>query len=197
MNRRFLVSLFKHCLAFLLLLCLGCAAQSATDADLARRIERQVRASFQLPASVQVEVGPRKPSEFTGYDTVALTFSQGDRKQTNDFLVSKDGKTLIRMSKLDITKDPYAETMSKIDVAGRPFRGNKDAKVVIVNYDDFQCPFCTRMHQTLFSDVMETYGDRVKLIYKDFPLYEIHPWAGRAAVDANCLGTQNNDADWA
>jgi protein-disulfide isomerase len=189
------VSFFKGSLLFVLALCLGCAAQTSAP-DLNRRIERQVRAYFQLPASVQVEVGPRKSSEFPNYETVTLTMSQGTRKQTTDFLISKDGKSLIRMTKLDITKDPYAEIMSKIDLAGRPFRGNKDAKVVIVNYDDFQCPFCSRMHQTLVDTVLKGYGDRVKLVYKDFPLYEIHPWASRAAVDSNCLAQQNNDAYW-
>ena len=151
--------LFRRSLLVILLLCLGCAAQSNVS-DLDRRIERQVRAHFQIPASVQVEVGPHKASDFPGYDAVAITVSQAARKQSLEFLVSKDGKTLVRMTKLDITKDPYAEVMNKIDTSNRPFRGNKDAKVVIVNYDDFQCPFCSRMHQTL-SEVMQSYGGRV------------------------------------
>jgi protein-disulfide isomerase len=46
---------------------------------------------------------------------------------------------LIRMPRLDLTKDPYAEVMKRIDIQGRPIRGNKDAKVVAVNYDDFEC----------------------------------------------------------
>ena len=74
--------------------------------------------------------------------------------------------------------------------------GNKDAKVVLVNYDDFQCPFCRQMHSILMQDVMKKYGDRVKLVYKDYPLYSIHPWANRAAIDANCLASQSNDAYW-
>ena len=100
------------------------------------------------------------------------------------------------MTKLDLTTDPYAEIMKKIDVSGRPTRGNKDAKVTIVNYDDFECPFCSRMHATLFPGLFKEYGDRVLFIYKDYPLEEIHPWAVHAAVDANCLGAQNNDAYW-
>ena len=47
------------------------------------------------------------------------------------------------MTKLDLSKDPYAEVMKKIDVAGRPTRGNTKAKVVAVNFDDFECPFCS------------------------------------------------------
>ncbi len=86
--------------------------------------------------------------------------------------------------------------MKKIDVSGRPTRGNKDAKVTIVNFDDFECPFCSRVHATLFPGLFKEYGDRVLFIYKDYPIDEIHPWAMHAAVDANCLGAQNNDAYW-
>ena len=100
------------------------------------------------------------------------------------------------MTKLDLSKDPLAEVMKKIDVKGRPTRGNGQAKVVAVNYDDFECPFCSRMHQTLFPDLLKEYGDRVVFIYKDFPLAEIHPWATHAAVNAHCLAAQNPDAYW-
>ena len=140
--------------------------------------------------------GPLHPSEFPNYDGLTVTFDNAGKKQDYDFLLSKDNKTLVRMTKLDLTRDPFAEVMKKIDVSGRPTRGNKDAKVVAVNYDDFECPFCARMHQTLFPEIFKEYGDRVLFIYKDYPLEDIHPWAVHAAVDANCLAAQNNDAYW-
>jgi protein-disulfide isomerase len=86
--------------------------------------------------------------------------------------------------------------MSKIDLKGRAVRGNANAKVVIVNFDDFQCPFCSRMHSNLFANVFKDYADRVKVVYKDYPLIEIHPWAMHAAIDGNCLAEQNNEAYW-
>jgi protein-disulfide isomerase len=52
------------------------------------------------------------------------------------------------------------------------------------------------MHQTLFPELLKEYGDRVQFVYKDYPLSEIHPWATHAAVDANCLAVQSNDAYW-
>src|SRR5512146_724391 len=200
MYRRVLVSTFKGTLVAVILLCLGCRAQTpaTSSTETNTRIEKQVRILYQdrLPPDVRIAIGDRKASDLSGYDTVTVTFSQGDRKQTQDFLVSKDGKTLARFTKWDITKDPYAELMAKIDTTGRPYKGNKDAKVVIVNYDDFQCPYCARMH-TVMNEVVQKYGDRVKIVYKDFPLVEIHPWAMRAALDANCLAEQSNDAYWA
>jgi protein-disulfide isomerase len=195
MLRRFLVTLLHRSFLVLLLICLGCSAQS-TPSDTAKAIERQVRSYYHLPPEVQVNIGPLKASDFPNYDSVKLTFVKGTRKDEYDFLLSKDSKTLIRMTKLDLTKDPNAELMKKVDLKGRPTRGNKDAKVVVVNYDDFQCPFCSRMHSTLFPGILKEYGDRVLFIYKDYPLAEIHPWATHAAVDANCLAEQNGDAYW-
>lgn len=189
------MTLLQRSLCVLLLICLGCSAQS-TSPDTAKAIERQVRAYYKLPPDVQITIGPIHPSDFSNYDAVKLTFTKGTHKDDYDFLLSKDAKTLVKMTKLDLTKDPNAEIMKKMDVKGRPTRGNKDAKVVVVNYDDFQCPFCSRMHQTLFPQIYKEYSDRVLFIYKDYPLAEIHPWAVRAAVNANCLAAQSSDAYW-
>jgi len=198
----------RSVLALLLLcvgLCVGCSAQSSpssaiSPADLNRRIERRVRAQYHLPPQVDVNVGQRSAAkEFPGYDLLTVSLKWGD--QPNDhrdftYLVSKDNKTLIPWSQFDLSVDPYAEVMNKIDQSGRPWRGRQDAKVVIVNYDDFQCPFCAHMHQTLVNELLPKYADRIKLVYKDFPL-PMHPWAIHASVDANCLAAQNNDAFWA
>jgi len=196
MFRRFLVILIRRSFVLLLIVCLGCVAQSASP-DLTRKIERQVRSYYKVPAEVQVLVGSLAPSpEFPNFDSLIVTVDSGDRKQDLKFLVAKDRSSLIRMTKFDLSKDPFAETMSKIDVTGRPTRGVKASKVVVVNFDDFECPFCSRIHQTLFPAIFKEYGDRVTFIYKDYPLVEIHPWATHAAVDANCLASQNGDAYW-
>lgn len=185
----------RRSMLVLMLVCLGCSAQSVPP-DQVIRIERQVRTYYSVPAAVKITVGPLRPSEFPNYDALTVNMDGQGKKADYEFLLSKDGKTLLRMTKLDLTKDPYAENAKKISVGDRPVRGKKDAKVVVVNYDDFQCPFCTRMHQTLFPEMLKEYGDRVEFVYKDFPLAEIHPWATHAAVDANCLAAQNGDAYW-
>jgi protein-disulfide isomerase len=197
MLRRFLVTLIRRSLFILLLVCLGCVAQSAPP-DVARKIEHQVRAFYTIPAEVKVIVGAITPSsEMPGYDSVSVNIDGGDGKQKDyKFLLSKDRATMLRVTKFDLNKDPFLELMSKIDVTGRPARGLESAKVVAVNFDDFECPFCSRMHQTIFPEIFKEYGDRVKFIYKDDPLSEIHPWAIHAAVDANCLAAQNTDAYW-
>jgi len=191
------VTLIRRSFLVLILICLGCVAQS-TPSDLAKRIERQVRAAYSIPSEVNITVGEVTPStEWPNYDSVTVTIAGGDGKKSDyKFLVSKDRNTMLRLVKFDLSKDPFAEMMSKIDVTGRPIRGAKGAKVTVINFDDFECPFCSRMHQTLFPQLLKEYGDRVTFIYKDYPLVEIHPWATHAAVDANCLAAQNGDAYW-
>jgi protein-disulfide isomerase len=196
------VTLMRFTFALLLAASIGCRAQTtpATDSktsDLGQKIEQQVRFHYKVPPRVQVKVGTPSPSgDFANYDSVVVTVDNGQKKEDFTFLVSKDRSQLIRLTKFDLTKDPYAELMSKIDTKGRPTRGAAASKVVVVNFDDFECPFCARLHQTLFPEIFKEYGDRVTFIYKDYPLEEIHPWAIHAAVDANCLAAQNGDAYW-
>lgn len=203
----------KRLVVLLLLACAGCSAQSDSSkaqtqkqassvaegtpvsADVQAKIVRQVQAQYDLPSEVIVEVGPRRPSDFPTYDEVTISLKGQHHEQKVDFLLSQDGKTLAKVTKIDLTKDIYAERMKQIDVAGRPVRGNPNAKVLIVNYDDLQCPFCSRMHNTLMEEILPQYGDRVKIVYKDFPL-SMHPWAKHSANDANCLAQSNGKAYW-
>lgn len=177
-------------------LAVGCKAQPAPQTDslltMNRRIEVMVRSNFNLPPRIDVAIGARKPSTISGYDTLPVTFSSGGRQKEVDFLISTDGKTLARLETFDLVKNP----LFSIDVAGRPVRGNPAAKVTVINFDDLECPYCSRMHDTLFPATIDHYKDKVRFIYKDNPLVEIHPWAMRAAVDANCLAAQKGEAYW-
>jgi protein-disulfide isomerase len=179
----------------------GCRAQSApnvaNDSQVDRRIEILVRSQMQVPPDYSVTIGPRTKSAFTGYDTVPITFSLPSKPSakpaTVDFLLSDDGKTLARLQKFDLTKDPA----NVAQLANRPVRGTEAAKVTIVNFDDLECPYCARMHQELFPQTIDHYKGLIKVVYKDDPLVDLHPWAMHAAVDANCLADQSGAAYWA
>jgi len=182
-------------LVFLSLIGLNCSSQPKPT-DIAAKIERQLRATYKLPPEVPIVIGPLSPSpEWPGFDTFTATIGEGERKQDFPFLLAKDQKSIVRVNRIELSADPYGDVMKKIDVRGRPVRGAKQSKVVLVAYDDLQCPFCTMMHQILFPELLKEYGDRVTFVYKDFPLPN-HAWANHAAVDANCLAAQNEDAYW-
>jgi hypothetical protein len=134
MLRRFLVITIRRSILILLSLCLGCVAQSVPP-DVARKTERHVRSFHEIPASVEVTVGAITPNDdLPGYASVLVTFDSGQgTKKDLKLLLSKDRNTLLRLTKVDLTKDLFVEVMNRIDVVGRPWRGAMGAKVVVVN----------------------------------------------------------------
>jgi protein-disulfide isomerase len=179
-----------------LALAVGCKAQPTTqsplDPQLSRSVEVMVRAQFNVPEDYDVRVGARTPSTVSGYDTVPVTLTRGSKSTVVQFLLSTDGKTLAKLDTFDLAHNPALN----IDVSGRPVRGNPAAKVTVISFDDLECPYCARMHETLFPSTLERYKNQVRFIYKDDPLTELHPWAMHAAVDANCIAAQSAETYW-
>lgn len=196
---RLLPSSLATTLLALTLATAGCHAQTPaqtgqklTPAE-QHRVEVLLRQKANLPPGSSVHIGPRTPSDVPGYDNIAVSFSAEEKtSHPVNFLLSKDGKTLAQFSKFDLSADP--RTM--ISDADRPARGGPaTAPVIIVGFDDLECPFCARLHESIFPALTKRYGDKVRIVYKDFPLDQ-HPWALRAAVDVNCLGSQSATGYW-
>ncbi|HET9180782.1 MAG TPA: thioredoxin domain-containing protein [Candidatus Angelobacter sp.] len=182
---------------FLLTATLIAQQAAPTASELDRRIERQVRAYTEVPVDAQISLGARSPSKFNGYDTLPVSIEANGVKKDLNFLIAKDDSKLLYVTEIDLKQDPYAHNMQRINTTGRPWRGAESAKVSIVVYDDFECPFCAKMYVTLMNEVMVHYRDRVKIVMKDFPLVDAHPWAMRAAIDSHCLADQSLAAYWA
>ncbi|HYK87999.1 MAG TPA: thioredoxin domain-containing protein [Acidobacteriota bacterium] len=76
-----------------------------------------------------------------------------------------------------------------VAVAGEPVRGPEKAPVTIIEFSDFQCPYC-RSFSTTLERVMKEFGSEVRLVYRQFPLNEIHPMAEKAAEASLCAQDQ-------
>jgi protein-disulfide isomerase len=81
-----------------------------------------------------------------------------------------------------------------VEVGNAPFAGDKDAKVTIVEFSDFQCPFCAK-GADLLKKVKQKYGNKVKISFKQFPL-PFHNHAEQAAVASLCANEQSSDLFW-
>ena len=165
------------------------------DQVVSRNIEVILRAKLQIPPDYEIHVGPRWASTTPGFDNLQVAFIlPGDpaHSQTLNFLISNDNKTLERVAKWDIAGD----AADIVPVGNRPVQGNPQAKVVIVNFDDLECPFCAKLYSELFPATLDHYKGLIKIVYRDMPIPELHPWAMHAAVDANCLAAQSGTAYW-
>ena len=80
------------------------------------------------------------------------------------------------------------DKVQNIPDGNSPVRGRKDAPVTIVEFSDFQCPYCSRLQSTL-EEVLKAYPKEARLIFKDFPL-PFHKFAMRAAIAAHAAGEQ-------
>jgi protein-disulfide isomerase len=87
---------------------------------------------------------------------------------------------------------PQAFRETTIDIGGAPVLGDKNAKVTLVEFSDYQCPFCGRNFQQTFPQILSNYikTGKVKYVFRDFPLETIHPFAFKASEAARCAGEQ-------
>jgi len=190
--------------ALIVLAVAGCqgstGTSSAPQAKIADKeeVSRRVGEYFgkSVTPGVTLRVTDLAPAEVPGWSKGTLEVSAAGNTQNMSFLVSQDARYFISGEVVDLTADPLQAVMKKIDLKGEPARGPADAKVTIVEYSDFQCPFCSRGYQILEEQVMPEYKDKVKFYFKNLPLKSIHPWAEGAAIAARCAEQQSGEGFW-
>src|SRR5262249_56230437 len=131
-----------------LLVCLtiGCGGSggggpAASDETLSTRVVDYFGKAVSTPG-VTFKVTKIEPSEIPGWRKGHLEAALGEQKQDVPFYISNDGRYLFRSDAIDLTLDPFQAVMQKIKLDGAPSRGPADAKVTIVEFSDFECPYC-------------------------------------------------------
>lgn len=87
---------------------------------------------------------------------------------------------------------PQDVTRYEVPIDDDPVLGAQDAPITMIEFSDYECPFCTKFHNEVFGQLIEEYGSQIRFVYRDFPLTSIHPEAFPAAEAANCAGEQGN-----
>lgn len=159
-----------------------------------RRIESYLRNLYAWGPDFKLTVAPLKESTVAGLYQTSVDISKGDQKDTAIVYVSKDGRYLVRGEVSDMTADPLAENRSKIQFENSPSMGPASAPITIVEFSDFQCPSCRQLHDAL--KTVATDYPQVRIVFKNFPLVQIHPWAMTAAIAGRCAYQQSPQAFW-
>jgi protein-disulfide isomerase len=187
-------SLFGSLAAVLLLAQIG-SAQNKSALDKAT-MEAYVRHLFVMDSRVTVQVSDPKPSDLPGFFQVTVTASMPNAHQDFQFLVSKDGSKIVEGNVFNIAENPFKKDLDKLKTQGAPSFGTQGAPVVIVEFSDFECPYCQREAKVVRDNLLATYPTQVHFYFKEFPLTSLHPWSKAAAVASRCVFNQNGDEFW-
>ena len=124
---------------------------------------------------------------FAGSYTANINSNQISEKELNDAIAKLELKIL--QNQLP-TKQPSLPL--KISEDNDPVIGDIDAPITIIEFSDFQCPFCARFHVQTLPTIMDEYINEgtVKIVFRDFPIQSIHPNALPASVAAECANEQ-------
>ncbi|PYU82719.1 MAG: hypothetical protein DMG50_10670 [Acidobacteria bacterium] len=160
-----------------------------------KNIEAYLRHLYAFGPDVVLVVGTPRESPVEGLLETTINLTIGENKQTVKFYISRDGKYLFRGDLSDMTKDPLAESRAQIQMKDAPSLGEAKAAVTLVEYSDFECPVCRNLHDVL-RGMLPNYAGKVRLIFKDFPLEQLHPWARTAAIAGRCAYQQDPQAFW-
>jgi protein-disulfide isomerase len=152
---------------------------------------------------VSVKIDDAKPStELPGFFEVAVHLSYtapgapAASVKDEHYFVSKDGKKVMKADVFDMNKSPFQTNLDKLKTDGQPMLGPANAPINMVVFSDFQCPVCKEEAQVLRQNVATSFPDKVRVVFIDFPLEQLHPWARSAALAGRCVYKQNPKAFW-
>jgi protein-disulfide isomerase len=184
--------------AFASILIPAVVAQTAAKSSIDKvQLEASLRHIELWIPQVEAKLDDPTPSkELPGfYDVVAhLSYNGGSIDQK--YLVSGDGKKIVKGDIYDVGKNPFQANMDKIKTDLQPSYGDAGAQVVAVIFGDFQCPLCKQEAEAMRPNLTKTFGGKVRVYFKDFPLEAIHPWARAASITGRCIFRQNPQAFW-
>jgi protein-disulfide isomerase len=159
--------------------------------------EAYLRHLFVWGSGVNVAISDPKPSsELDGFLEVTAHASLGEAVQDETFLISKNGRKILKAMVFDVAQNPFKPDLDNLKTQFQPSMGTPNAPVVLVVFTDFQCPVCKEEGKMLRQNLLSAYPRQVRLYFKDFPLVQIHPWAKIAALAGRCIFRQNPAAFW-
>lgn len=151
---------------------------------------QRVRDAFKTPANIKLSVGGFKHSQTPDFQVGTLYIDDGKTKQERPVLLSRDGKHLIVSEIYSLAVDPREQALRTISLRDEPTQGPANAPVTIVEYADLECPTCARVHEFLENTLLPRYGNKVRVVFKEFPL-AMHDWSTTAAIACQCAYEMN------
>jgi protein-disulfide isomerase len=170
------------------------AVPAQGQSSVQKNVEAFLRHYYALGPEISITVGTPKEIGTSGLMETPVDVKTPEGSEKVNMFLTKDGRYLIRGEVSDLTSDPLADTRAKIITTDAPMWGNQNAPITLVEYSDFQCPVCRSLHDAL-RGLLPNYP-QVKVVFKDYPLETLHPWARTAALAGRCAYQQDPKAFW-
>ncbi len=154
--------------------------------DPKNEIASRVRETFKIPPPAIVSVSDFHRGPIPGLLAATVTVQSGTQKQVQDFFVTSDKSVLLLGSLFNLGADPRQEVLRNLTTDNQPSVGPADASVTLVEFADLQCASCSHMHKFIEDQLLPKYGDKVRIVFKEFPLSTIHDWSLMGAVANQC-----------
>jgi protein-disulfide isomerase len=169
---------------------------NGNDAQLTAKIVAFLRNLYAWDSSYDVKLGPMKESVVPEFYEVPITITYQGQSESGTIYASKDAKYVLRGDLFRAADDPFAENRALLaaNLKDSPSMGPANAKVTIVEFSDFECPHCRLLYQSL-KTLLPKYP-QVRVVFKNFPIESIHPWAMTAAIAGRCAYQGNPDSFW-
>lgn len=191
MTRKFLAA--AVCLLWAAVSCVSAQNAAAGKVDKSK-LEQFIRYTEGYTALVKMTISDPEPSAFKNLDRLTVHLSLGEQKIDKVYYVAADGQ-LLNGTVWNLNESPYLETFQHLPRSGPSF-GPANAKVTIVVFSDFQCPYCRQFAKTIREQIPKKFPNDVRIEFQDFPISSIHKWAYAAAEAAHCVADGNNETFW-
>jgi protein-disulfide isomerase len=175
------------------------AAASAPDSAGELHLKAALQKRLLVPNPADLSLGAVTAGPLPGlfHRTVTINTGQGQKFEVELFSDAANDKGILaqRYAMFDMA-DPWEHVdLKALHLDDRAALGPAAAPIQIVEFADFECPFCARAFGEIETLVRTTYKGKVRLTWKNFPL-NVHPWAEQAAIAAECARQQSPDAFW-
>jgi protein-disulfide isomerase len=150
------------------------------------KIIHYVREHFGIPAAVKITMTEPRETIYPDFLMTTITVDDGKEKHSQPFFISRNMRYVVDGSIFNLGGDRRADILRLITLKDQPAQGPASAPVTVVEYADLQCPVCARLQEELETDIIPKYGDKLRVVFKEFPLVNIHDWALTGAIAAQC-----------
>lgn len=170
------------------------AAATPEASAITKKVVKYLRNVYAWGPQFHVKIGAPAETPIPGLLQVPIEVNLSGDTNAGQVLVSADGRYIVQGELSDMNADPFAAIRQKIHLENAPSDGPADARVVVVEYGDFQCPSCRQLQQVI--KPLRANYPQVRFVFRDFPLTQIHAWAMTAALGGRCVLRQNRAAFW-